>query len=256
MLAIISPAKSLNFSPTSCKLYTQPRFAAETNAIVSCLKKFSSAEISKLMSISPKLAELNAERFKNYPTTLNLDNAKQAILAYDGDVYNGMDRANYKQDDLGFAQNHLRIISGFYGLLKPLDLIAPYRLEMSTDLAVNGKRNLYELWQGKITEQLIIDLKESPGENIIINLASQEYSKAINHKKINIEVIDINFQQWHKGAYKTIALLAKRARGEMADFIIKHRVTELQHLKQFNYSGYCLAENLSSSTQLVFRNSP
>lgn len=217
MKIIISPAKTLDYeTEPKIKLKTKPHFAKEADALAAKMAKYSEKQIAKLMDISPKLAKLNFERFQEWPTAPQ----KQAALAYMGDVYAGLEAWEFTEKDFKFAQDHLRIISGLYGLLRPLDLIKPYRLEMGT------KVGLYEFWQPKLAREFT--------DEIIINLASEEYSKAIKAKNM----IDVKFFEIRNGKPKIIALFAKKARGMMARYIIKNQITKPDGMKKFNYGGY------------------
>jgi len=246
MLIALSPAKSLDFE-TNFMLSNKssPIFLKDTQKLVAELKNFSIENLESLMNISKNLAKLNFERFQNF------DQAKkrQAILAFDGDVYDGIDKKNYTIEDFKFAQNHLIILSGLYGFLRPLDEISPYRLEMGTDFKKNRfiSKNLYEFWGDKIT--LEINKTES---QYLINLASSEYFQSINRKICNKKIIDIIFKEKKGEIYKIIGINAKRARGLMTNFIIKNRITHLNDLKDFKLEKYQFSSQYSDSNQLVF----
>lgn len=230
---IISPAKSLDFeTPAQTKKHTDPIFADETKKLLAEMKKLSPKQLGKLMDISPKLSELNYERFQNF----NRQPKKQAILAFDGDVYAGLQAIDFTEKDLEFAQEHLRILSGLYGLLRPLDLIQAYRLEMGTEL----KPNLYKFWDDKLTKEL--------GDDVIINLASVEYFSAIKPKN----VINIHFKEMKKGKPVVVALFAKKARGMMARYAIKNRINKPENLKKFNDGDYKFSKDLSNDANFVF----
>ena len=199
------------------------------------------------MSLSEKLSKLNYDRYKSFPTSLNLDNAKQAILAFKGDVYSGIDASSMSQDELEFAQDNLRMISGLYGVLRPLDLIAPYRLEMSTKLVNEMGNNLYQFWGDKISRVINEDESE-----VIINLASNEYFKAIDKKSLNAEIINIIFKENKGGEYKVIGIYAKRARGLMARYMIDNKVLSPEGLKNFSLEGYRYRDNLSDNLNWTF----
>jgi hypothetical protein len=258
MIILISPAKSLDFlSSFDCKTHSVCHFAKESEKLIFELKKFSISELEKLMNISKKLAELNFARFQNFEQNFNLKNSRQALLAFDGDVYDGIDKKNFNQGDFAFAQNHLRILSGLYGVLKPLDLIQPYRLEMGTDLKkfpigknLNAK-NLYEFWGNKISSYLNEQSKEL-GTQHIINLASEEYFSAINPKIINDKIINIVFKEQKNGALKIIGINAKKARGLMANFVIKNKISNPQHLQDFNQENYHFEKKLSNQSNWIF----
>ena len=250
MKIVISPAKSLNFeseAPTAD--YTQPVFLKEAERLNSLLRKKSPRSLAKLMSISPALAQLNYERNQNWQLPFTTENAKQAIFAFTGEVYRGLDVNTMPPEDLKALQDKLFIISGQYGILKPLDLIQAYRLEMGTSLKIGTKPNLYKFWGNQITEFLNSQLKE--GE-LFLNLASQEYFKAIQPKELKVPVITPVFKDFKNGEYKVVMTFAKLARGLMLRYIIDHKVEDLDGVKGFNYNGYAYDENLSSKTELVF----
>lgn len=234
MITLISPAKTLDLSTSQLDLATQPDFQKETFELVGIMKKQKTEDLIKLMGISEKLAELNAVRYKNFQKTFDTDNSKQALLAFKGDVYTKIDVANYTQEDFEFAQQHLRILSGLYGLLKPLDLIQPYRLEMGTRIENKKGKNLYEFWGTRIAKAINEASKGEP----IVNLASQEYFKAVDISVIKSPVISPVFQEYRKGKYQIIGLFAKQARGLMTDYIIKNRIQDPEQLKLFNKEGY------------------
>lgn len=249
MIIVISPAKSLDFDTQfNCKNSTIPQFIKEAEKLVLELKKFSTADLEKLMSISKKLAELNFERFQNFST----NPARQALLAFDGDVYEGIDKKNYDKLDFAFAQSQLRILSGLYGLLRPLDMIHPYRLEMGTDFKNFKKfnfpsKNLYDFWGDKIALEI-----EKLGTKFLINLASEEYFSAIEKKKISAQIINIIFKEKKDGALKIIGINAKKARGLMVDFAIKNRITDPEKLKKFSTEKYRFDPKLSNEKNWVF----
>lgn len=248
MLILISPAKTLDYSTPVFKESTQPDFQTDTRSLVRIMKKKSAKEIGDLMHISENLAELNNERFKTFQTNFTEDNSKQAILAFKGDVYTKIDVDEYSKEDFDFAQDHLRILSGLYGLLKPLDLIQPYRLEMGIKLENKKGKNLYEFWDKKIAKAInaVADGKT------IINLASQEYFKAVHQKSLKSPLITIEFKEFKDDSYKIIGFFAKQARGMMSNFAIKNRVTEPELLKTFNEAGYEYSEKLSDASNWVF----
>ena len=241
MLTLLSPAKSLNYEPSHHAGFTLPHFIAETKILAVQLKKFSVPDLEKLMGISKNLAELNHQRFQNFSENFDLENSKQAILAFDGDVYKPIEAEKFTSEDLNFAQKTLRILSGFYGALRPLDLIQPYRLEMGTNL------NLYKFWSDKISQHL-----DSEGSKHLINLASEEYFSVINPKKISAKIINITFKENKNGSYKIIGIYAKKARGLMANFIIKNKITNPQELKKFQSENYQFAKEMSDEINFVF----
>lgn len=212
------------------------------------MQKKSRADLQALMNISENIADLNKERFKNFSSEFTLANSKPALFAFKGDVYRKMNVEDYSQEQLAFAQEHLRILSGLYGLLKPLDLMQPYRLEMGIKLKNKKADDLYGFWQNKITKAL----DEAATDGTVINLASQEYFKAINPKKLKAKVIHITFKEYREGKYKIIAIFAKQARGLMANYIIENQINEPELLKLFNVDQYEYSEQLSTADEWVF----
>lgn len=251
MLALISPAKTLDFSPSPIKKYTTSPFTKESKELVNILKKKSTEDLKQLMGVSDKLAELNVGRFRSFKTPFNSENAKQAVLAFRGDVYTGLDADSFDEADLAFAQDHLRILSGLYGILKPLDLMQPYRLEMGTKLANKQGKNLYDFWHEKITDRLNEDLEASDSK-VIVNLASKEYFKSVKPKLLKGDLYHVNFKEDKNGTYKIVAFFAKKARGMMCNYIIKNKITDPEHLKGFDYDRYTYSEDLSTEKELIF----
>lgn len=250
MKLVISPAKSLDFEsqiPTSVN--TEAYFLTEAERINKLLKKKSAKSLSKLMSISDNLGQLNYERNQEWNLPFTPDNARQAVYAFSGDVYRGLDAYNIPEKKIEKLQDTVRIISGLYGLLKPLDLIQPYRLEMGTKFPIGKNRNLYEFWKKKVTQALNAELEE--GE-LFLNLASNEYFKAIDVKALKVPVVTVNFKDLKNGEYKTIMTFAKLARGYMTRYIIDNNVNTLDEVKGFNYEGYGFSEEMSSENELVF----
>lgn len=250
MKIVISPAKSLDFEtklPTTN--YTEAQFLNKAETIQKTLKKKSPKKLMELMSISEKLAELNWKRNQDWSLPFNKDNARQAVYAFNGDVYTGLDAYTIPEEKLVILQDKLRILSGLYGLLKPMDLMQPYRLEMGTNLKIGTKKNLYEFWKKSITDSLNSELKEN---KLFINLASNEYFKSIDTKKLNVPVITPEFKDYKDGKLKMISFFAKKARGLMVRYIIDNNVETLDELKSFNYEGYAFDANLSKGNSLVF----
>ncbi len=257
MLILISPAKTLDFeTPASVEYFSQPDFLADTEVLVEQLRQLSASEISSLMKISDKLGELNASRYQTWQLSDDNTNAKQALLAFQGDVYQRMAVDNFNQQDFDFAQEHLRILSGLYGLLKPLDLIQPYRLEMSTKLAYSKLKDLsantlYEFWQDKLTLAINQQLDRLDNKTIV-NLASNEYFKVVKPKLLRGDIITPIFKDWKQGKYKIISFYAKKARGMMAAYIIRNKLQNTQDLKNFTEAGYGYNDKLSDHKNLVF----
>lgn len=254
MLILISPAKNLNFDPLERELeVTQPAFLKETRALAKTAKSLSKSQLKRLMNLSDKLTELNYERFQAFKTPFTLENAKPAALAFAGDVYQGLQASTLKSDDLNWAQDHLRILSGLYGLLRPLDLIQPYRLEMGRPLKTDQANDLYGFWQDKLTRQVNKDLN---GSKTLVNLASNEYFGAIDPDKIKGEIITPQFKEIRDGKARFISFSAKKARGTMARYIIDQRIDEPEKLKGFKRDGYKFNKTLSKGTQWVFTRTP
>lgn len=248
MLILISPAKTLDYSNPNFKEYTDPDFKSDVLALVRVMKKKSAEEISELMDVSENLAALNEERYKTFQKEFTPENSKQALLAFKGDVYTKIDVDTYSKEDFEFAQGHLRILSGLYGLLKPLDLIQPYRLEMGTRLETKKGKTLYEYWDKKIAKAI----NEAAGGRPIVNLASQEYFKAVDVKTLKSPVITIHFKEFKNGTYQVIGFFAKQARGMMTNFAIKNRIAEPTDLKLFNLDRYEFSASLSTVSDWVF----
>ena len=250
MKILLSPAKSLDFkSVLPTNKTSSICFEKEAQYLNSILKSKNPKELSDLMSISSKIADLNYERNHSWSLPFTQANARQAVYAFSGDVYRGLDAYSIDDSRIDFLQNSVRIISGLYGLIKPLDLIQPYRLEMGTKLAFDSNKNLYDYWRKKITEQLNLELDD---KEPILNLASNEYFKAIDLKVINTDVYSANFKQFKNGNYKTIAIFSKKARGMMTRFIIDNNISDIDNLKSFDYDGYRFHEKLSSEKDLIF----
>ncbi|MBM3467319.1 MAG: peroxide stress protein YaaA [Alphaproteobacteria bacterium] len=251
MIVVISPSKTLDFSGKSKGEYTIPDFVENSIELLKVLCKLTVSEIAELMDLSEKLAVLNYRRYHDFSIPFTLENSRQAIYAFKGDVYEGLDAEAFTQEDIKYAQSHLRIISGLYGLLRPLDLIQPYRLEMGIKLINQNYKNLYEYWGNKITVKLN-DLLKSGGNNLLVNLASTEYFKVLNPKLFNARLVTPVFKERKNREYKVIPIFAKKARGLMASYIIKQRVENIDGIKQFREDGYGFNLNLSTETELVF----
>ncbi len=251
MLLLISPAKTLDFDKTDLKKKTKLRFLPESQELIDVLKQKSASDLKSLMKVSDNIANLNVERYHNFQTPFSLKNAKQAILAFRGDVYTGLDADSFDDADLAFAQDHLRILSGLYGLIRPLDLMQPYRLEMGTKLQNNAGKNLYQFWDDKITKTINKDVKKSKAK-AIINLASKEYFSAVQPKLLQADLYNVHFKEEKNGQFKIVAFFAKKARGMMCNYIIKNKLTEPEHLIGFDMDRYVYNEELSSERDLVF----
>jgi cytoplasmic iron level regulating protein YaaA (DUF328/UPF0246 family) len=252
MLILLSPAKSLDYeSPLPTKRHTEPRLLDDSAILVKQLRAMTPKALGKLMSISDKLADLNAERYTTWESDFTPENSRQCLFAFTGDVYQGMELSDWKAPDFTLAQKQIRILSGLYGVLRPLDLMQPYRLEMGTKLANSRGKNLYEFWGEKITDLLNTDLKKS-GSNLIVNLASNEYFSSVKKKSLTGELITPVFKDEKNGKYKIISFYAKKARGMMADYIVRNQITNVAGLKKFKTAGYKFSKADSDDKQLVF----
>ncbi|MGG6109428.1 peroxide stress protein YaaA [Pantoea allii] len=253
MLMVISPAKTLDYeSPLATQRFTQPALLEKSQQLIKIVRKLSPAQVASLMSISDKLAHLNAERFNSWQPDFSLENARQAILAFKGDVYTGLQAETFSEKDFDFAQDHLRMLSGLYGLLRPLDLMQPYRLEMGIKLANPAGQDLYRFWGDLLTEKLN-DALASQGDDVLINLASDEYFKVIKPKKLQARLIKPVFLDEKNGKFKVISFYAKKARGLMSRYIIQHRLTKPEQLTRFDVDGYAFAADESRENELVFK---
>ncbi|MEM7013829.1 MAG: peroxide stress protein YaaA [Verrucomicrobiota bacterium] len=252
MLAIISPAKTLDYdTPPFTDTATTPDFLDHSKELIQKLKRLSEDEVGALMSISPKLAALNAQRYKEWKPPFSQDNAKQALMAFKGDVYTGFTLKEYDEDDFVYAQDHLRILSGLYGLLRPLDLMQPYRLEMGTKFANKRGKDLYEFWGSIITDALNEAIAAS-GSDVLVNLASNEYYNSVDPQLLNARIITPVFKDLKNDKYKIISFFAKKARGVMSDYIIRNRVEDLAKLKRFKGAGYRYNKDMSEGDTWVF----
>lgn len=251
MIFLLSPAKSLDMTPVFTEVVTEPRLNAQTDELVALLRQKTTGDLKQLMSISDALAELNVQRYRGFAPTYTEENAKQAILAFTGDVYQGIEASDFSASELAYAQAHIRILSGLYGVLRPLDRIQPYRLEMGTRLVTERGKNLYDFWGDAITELLNADL-QGQATPVFVNLASQEYFKSVNRKALKGQLIDIDFKEERDGKYRVISFFAKKARGLMCRFAAKHGLQEPEHLKGFDLEGYAFNEGLSTDAKWVF----
>ena len=252
MLVVISPAKTLDFeTPAVTNTATKPVMLKDSTELVDLMRGYAPEDIVNLMSVSQKIGELNSERFMNWHTPFTKKNAKQAVLAFKGDVYTGLDAETFAQEDFDFAQSHLRILSGLYGVLKPLDLIQAYRLEMGTKLQNERGKNLYEFWGDKPSLALKKQMA-SLDSNVLINLASNEYFNVVDKKLLDADIITPVFKDFKNGKYKIISFYAKKARGLMSAYIIKHRIEDPAKLKKFTTAGYRFDKDSSDAKQWVF----
>lgn len=250
MLIVISPAKTLDYDTAPVTdTYSQPAYLEHSAELIEQLRTLSVQDIAELMKLSDKLSSLNVARYESWTPEFDTGNAKQAVLAFKGDVYTGLDAESLSEESFAFAQDHLRILSGLYGILKPLDLMQPYRLEMGTKLANGRGKDLYQFWGNIITEALN---KELETEQVLINLASNEYFKAAKAKNINGRIITPAFKDWKNGQYKMISFYAKKARGLMTRYIIENQLTDPEQLKAFDLEGYRFAESMSEGDTWTF----
>ncbi len=252
MISILSPAKTLDYDtklPT--ERYSQPDFLEDSKELLGVLKDYDVDDIGKLMSISEKLSVLNHERYHSFEFPFTTDNARPAMYAFKGDVYRDLELSEYSDDDVEFMQNHVRILSGLYGILRPLDLMQPYRLEMGTKLQNDRGTNLYQFWGSKIAETLN-DVFDEQDDNILLNLASDEYFSAVDTASLKGKVVKVNFLDYKKDRYKIVSFYAKRARGMMANYIIRNHIDDTESLKAFDVAGYYFSEERSSNDELTF----
>jgi uncharacterized protein len=253
MLIFLSPAKSLDYkTPPQVATHTQPAFLKQSEILIKQLRKLSPADIANLMDLSDPLALLNFNRYADWKLPFTPENAKQAVLAFDGDVYDGLAAKTLAAADLDFAQQHVRILSGLYGILKPLDLMQPYRLEMGTKFANKLGKDIYAFWGERLLDAINAELSKMP-RPVAVNLASEEYFKAAVGRKINGQLIQPVFEDWKNGKYKIISFYAKRARGLMTRYAVLNRLDEPEGLKEFDYDGYAFAAEASDDKTWVFR---
>ncbi len=253
MLYLLSPAKSLDYdTPVGPLPHTQPQFVEQSATLVEALRRKSPQQIASLMDLSDKLAALNAARYEAWSPRFTAKNSRQAVLAFDGDVYDGLAARTLAPADLEWAQQHVAILSGLYGVLRPLDRMQPYRLEMGTALAVDGAANLYQFWGSRIADYLNTQLA-AQRRPVVVNLASQEYFKSVDRRTLKAQVIECVFEDWKGGQYKIISFFAKKARGLMARYAITRRIDDPRKLQAFDLEGYAFDASVSTADRLVFR---
>ncbi len=256
MLTVISPAKTLDFkTPSITNKYSSPDFLDQSRELVEILKEYPAKKLRRMMKISDKLAELNVERFNAWHLPFTSENAKQAILAFKGEVYLGLEAENLTARDLNFAQKHVRILSGLYGVLKPLDLIQPYRLEMAAKLKSRAGSDLYQFWGDRLSSSIAEELSGHKSKTLV-NLASNEYFKSLHAHNLSAKVIHPVFKDYSNGSYRVLSFFAKKARGYMANFIIRNRINNAEQLKTFNMDGYKYNKTLSNEKQWAFTRKP
>lgn len=252
MLIVVSPAKTLDYdTPPKTKTFTLPDYLDDSAELIHRMREFSSLDISELMKVSTKIADLNFDRFEAWNKKFTEKNAKQAVLAFKGDVYTGLDAESFTAKDFKFAQKHFRMLSGLYGLLRPLDLMQPYRLEMGTKLSTERGKNLYEFWGSEITDGLNKQLKKIKSD-YLINLASNEYFKAVKPKELKGEIITPAFKELKNGDYKMIGVYAKKARGLLSRYVIQNQLSDIEDIKSFDVEGYKYNQKLSKDNSWVF----
>lgn len=253
MLIVLSPAKSLDYeTPAITDSYTQPQFLDHSSELIEVLRQYSPAQVGSLMTISDNLAQLNVARYASWTPEFTTDNAKQAVLAFNGDVYDGLAAPTLTAKQLDYVQSRVRILSGLYGVLRPLDLMQPYRLEMGTRLANQRGKDLYAFW-GRIVTDELNKLFDGAKHKVLVNLASEEYFKVVKPAHLNGQIITPTFEDWKNGKYKIISFFAKRARGLMARYAAVKGVTQPEKLKAFDSDGYAFCEEHSTPTNWVFR---
>lgn len=252
MLLVISPAKTLDYeTKPRTKTFTIPDFLDDSEQLINRARKYSVLDIMELMAVSKKIADVNFKRFDDWHTPFTQDNAKQAVLAFKGDVYTGLDAESFSSADFKFAQKHLRILSGLYGLLRPLDLMQPYRLEMGRKIDTDRGKNLYEFWGTTITAGINQQLKKLKSDTLV-NLASNEYFKSVKPKQLQGNIITPEFKDYKNGEYKMMGVYAKKARGQLSRFVIQNQITEPEAMKEFNVDGYKFNKKMSSDLKWVF----
>ena len=253
MIILLSPAKIQNFKPQDLITdYTKPFFMDEAEQLVELMRDLSPSELSKLLEINSNLSHLNTDRHFNWHRPFSLKNAKQAVLVFDGEVYRGLNAKSLNTDEIAYMQIHLRLFSGLYGLLRPLDLIQPYRIDVSSKLENPNGKDLYAFWKEKVTAKVISDLKKSGKPQVIINLASSEYIKTLNTKSQKLNILDIEFYEYKNDRLKQIVIYTKKARGMMARFVIQNRIEDIEDLKGFSEEGYWYSPQMSTDRKLVF----
>lgn len=244
MIVLLSPAKSLDFAPVDYKHFSQPRLLDKSEELIGTLRKKNAKKIQALMSVSQKIADLNVERYHAFSTPFTPENAKPALFAFNGDVYTGLDAGSLEESEIDFAQEHIRILSGLYGVLKPLDLMQAYRLEMGTSLKHKRKKNLYQFWGQQITDIINEDLEQT-GSTTVVNLASKEYFSSVKKDALKGNVLEVAFKEDRNGTLKVISFNAKKARGKMARLIAQESITEKENLKDLVVDGYTFNPGLS-----------
>ncbi len=252
MLILLSPAKIQNFKPQDIEFkHTIPEFLKEAGLLINLMRELSASELSKLLDINSNLSHLNIDRHFNWQRPFTLQNSKQAVMAYDGEVFRGLNAKTLNPDEIDYMQTHLRLFSGLYGILRPLDLIQPYRIDVSSKLKNPDGNDLYAFWRKKVTLSVAKALKETGKPELILNLASSEYIKTLDKNK-KLKVLDVEFYEYKNDAFKQIVMYTKKARGMMARYVIQNRIDEIEDLKGFNAEGYWFSPQMSTESKIVF----
>ncbi len=251
MILVISPSKTLDFQGQQYPNHTQPEMLKKSQRLIEGLKKLNPGQVRKLMGLSEKLAQLNWQRYQDFSVPFSPTNARQALFAFKGDVYSGLAAETFNAEDLDFAQDHVRILSGLYGVLRPLDLIQPYRLEMGTKIGAGRSKNLYEFWDTLVTEAISRDLQHEK-QPVLVNLASEEYFKVIRPEALNGPVLKITFKENRNGTYRVIGIHSKRARGLMVNYVVANHLEKTDDLRNFSSEDYTFNADLSTDAELVF----
>lgn len=253
MLVLISPAKIQNFKPQSVtEQYTLPEFLKQSEQLIQLIKELSTSELAKLLDINSNLTQLNIDRYFNWHLPFSPQNAKQAVLTFDGEAFRGLNAKTFSSDDFDYAQSHLRILSGLYGVLRPLDLIQPYRIDVSSKLQNPKGADLYAFWKEKVSASVLKAMKNGDKQEFILNLMSKEYLKTLDLKHKKVKVIDVEFYEMKDDKYKQIVIYTKKARGLMAQYVIKNRIEDIEDLKGFNDENYWFSPQMSTENKLVF----
>lgn len=253
MLVLISPAKIQNFKPQSVtEQYTLPEFLKQSEQLIQLIKELSTSELAKLLDINSSLTQLNIDRYFNWHLPFSPQNAKQAVLTFDGEAFRGLNAKTFSSDDFDYAQSHLRILSGLYGVLRPLDLIQPYRIDVSSKLRNPKGADLYAFWKEKVSASVLKAMKNGDKQEFILNLMSKEYLKTLDLKHKKVKVIDVEFYEMKDDQYKQIVIYTKKARGLMAQYVIKNRIEDIEDLKGFNDENYWFSPQMSTENKLVF----
>ena len=253
MLVLISPAKIQNFKPQSVtEQYTLPEFLKQSEQLIQLIKELSTSELAKLLDINSNLTQLNIDRYFNWHLPFSPQNAKQAVLTFDGEAFRGLNAKTFSSDDFDYAQSHLRILSGLYGVLRPLDFIQPYRIDVSSKLRNPKGSDLYAFWKEKVSASVFKAMKNGDKQEFILNLMSKEYLKTLDLKHKKVKIIDVEFYEMKDDKYKQIVIYTKKARGLMAQYVIKNRIEDIEDLKGFNDENYWFSPQMSTDSKLVF----